>query len=248
MVKIMKNRYILRLVKEFNDRKNKVYLVTGFHGYGDVGFLTTRYLVYKLGMELVGYIETPSVPDITSFEDYGFSLPHEIFYKNLDDEKSLVVLLNRLNPERKYISSFVKEFLSLIKKLNITEILLVGGLDSRFREGDEEYRWLKTQACTQTLNAPYFTKGFYIVGPLASLLITLHQNNVPALIILPYTQPETIDHRAAAVAINVISSIIGIEIDVKELLNYAAKAEELEKAVQELYEQQLKRRESVMHT
>jgi uncharacterized protein len=244
----MKKHYTLKLLKEPNNRKSEVYLVSGFHGYGDVGFLTTRYLVNKLGMELIGSIDTPTIPDVTSFEDYGFSLPHEVFYKELDDKKSLIILLNRLNPERKYITSFVNEVMMLIRKLGVTEVILVGGLDSRFREGDEEFRWLKTQSSTRTLNAPYFTKGFYIVGPLASLLITFHQNSIPTLVILPYTQPETIDHKAAAVATNILSSIIGIVIDVKELLSYAAKTEELEKMIQDLYEQQLKRRESVMHT
>lgn len=243
----MKKHYMLKIIKELNNKKNEVYLVSGFHGYGDVGFLATKYLVTKLNMDLIGYIDTSTVPDITSVEDYGFSLPHEIFYKDVDDKRSLIVLLNRLNPERKYMRSFVNEVLTLIKNLGVTEVILIGGLDIRLKEGNEEFKWLKTPVSMKTLNAPYFTKGYYIIGPLASLLITFHQNNIPALVILPYTQPETIDHRATAVAINVLTSIIGIEIDIGELLNYAAKAEELEKIIQDLYEQQLKR-ESVMHT
>lgn len=244
----MKKSYTFKLFKELNDSKNEVYLISGFYGFGAIGFLATRYLVSKLNMDLIGYIDPPTVPDFTSVEDHGFSMPHEIFYKDIKEDKRLIVLLNRMNPERKHITGFINEVLTLIKKLKIAEVMLIGGLDVRFREGEEEFRWLKTTACTRTLNAPYFIKGAYVVGPLASILIALQQNSVPALAIFPYTQPDTVDHKAAAVAVKTLASLIGIEIDVEELLSYAAKLEEVEKMIQDLYEQQLRRKESVMHT
>lgn len=244
----MKKSYSLRLVKEIKDRKNEVYVITGFQGFGAVGFIASKYLVSKLNMELVGYIDTPRIPDFTSIEDYGFSMPHEIFYKDIDDQRRIFTLLNRINPDKKYITSFVNEVISFIKNVNGREVILFGGLDTRFREGNEEYRWLKTNTCSRVLNAPYFIKGAYVVGPLASLLIALQQHNISALVILPYTQPDVIDHKAAAIAIKTLSLIINIEIDVDELLKYVEKVEEIEKMIYEVYEQQLKKRESVMHT
>ncbi|MEM0490063.1 MAG: PAC2 family protein [Ignisphaera sp.] len=243
----MRKSYKLKLLKnEF--KGDKTYLVTGFQGFGAVGFLAPRYIVSKLTMDFIGYIEPPNIPDFTSIEDYGFSMPHEIFYRHLDNGCSVVVLLNRVNPERRYMFSFINEFLALLKKIQIAEVVLFGGLDARFREGEEEYRWLKTSSSKRELNAPYFIKGAYIVGPLASILISLQQNNIPAVAILPYTQPETIDHKAAAIAVKILSSIISTEIDVSELLSYAEKVEEVEKMIQELYDQQIKKKESVMHT
>lgn len=239
---------MFKLFKELNNNKNEVYLVSGFYGFGAIGFLTTRYLVSKLNMELIGYIDPPIIPDFTSVEEHGFSMPHEVFYKDISENKRLIVLLNRTNPERKFITSFINEVLTLIRKLKITEVILVGGLDIRFKEGEEEFRWLKTSACTRNINAPYFIKGAYVVGPLASFLIALQQNNIPALAIFPYTQPDTVDHKAAAVAVKTLASLAGIEIDVEELLSYAAKLEEVEKMIQDLYEQQVRRKESVMHT
>ncbi|MEM1644485.1 MAG: PAC2 family protein [Ignisphaera sp.] len=244
----MRRIYMLKLFKELNNDKNEVYLISGFYGFGAIGFLTTRYLISKLNMEFIGYIDPPIIPDFTSIEDHGLSMPHEIFYKDINKDKRLIVLLNRMNPERRFITSFINEILMLIKRLKITEVMLVGGLDIRFKEGEEELRWLKTSACTRTLNAPYFIKGAYVVGPLASILIALQQNNIPALAVFPYTQPDTVDHKAAAVAVKTLASLIGIEIDIEELLSYAAKLEEVEKMIQDLYEQQVKRKESVMHT
>lgn len=243
----MKKGYTLKMFEEFKNIGDEVYVITGFHGFGAVGFLATKYIVAKLQMKLVGYIDTYRIPDFTSVEDYGFSMPHEIFYKDLNNHKKLFVLLNRVNPERKYLTSFINEFTTFINKINASEVILFGGLDIRFRENNEEYRWIKTSACKRVLNAPYFIKGAYIVGPLASVLLSLQQNSTPAIVILPYTQPETADHRAAAIAIKVLSSIIGVEIDVSELVSYAEKIEEIEKTIQSFYEQQVKKQESVMH-
>ena len=242
----MKKNYKLKLIKKPEIREGDTFIATGFHGFGAVGFLASRYIVSKLGMDLVGYIETPWIPDFTSVEDYGFSMPHEIFYKNVDGT-NIFVLVNRINPDRRYMSSFVNEFIEFVKTVGNGEVVLIGGLDTRFREGNEEYRWIKTSTCKRTLNAPYFIKGAYVVGPLASLMIALQHHGIPAMVLLPYTQPETVDHRAAAVAVRVFSEISNVRIDVDELLQYVEKVEEIERMVQELYEQQ-KRGESIMHT
>ena len=223
-------------------------LITGFHGYGAVGYLATRYMVSKLSMELIGFIETPLVADFTSIEDYGFSKPHEIFTKSFNDT-GMLILLNRVNPDRRFMSSYIRALIDIVEKFSVSEVLLIGGLDTRFRESEEEFRWLKTRASKRSLDAPYFMKGAYIVGPLASLILTLEEHGIPAIAIFPYTEPESIDHRAAAVAIKVISSMLNVSIDVTELVYYAEKVEEVEKLIQSMQSQQpIERKESVMHT
>ncbi|MEM1560211.1 MAG: PAC2 family protein [Ignisphaera sp.] len=240
-------RYKVNMVKPASLKTVSV-LITGFHGYGAVGYLATRYTVSKLSMELVGFIETPMVVDFTSIEDYGFSKPHEIFMKQLDNI-GVVALLNRVNPDRRFMVSYIKAFVNVVKMLNVEEVFLIGGLDVRFRENKEEFRWLKTKWSKRSLDAPYFMKGAYIVGPLASLLLALEEHGIPALAIFPYTEPESIDHRAAASAIRVVSSILNIYIDISELVSYAEKIEEMEKLIQSMQLQQsAEKKESVMHT
>uniref|UniRef100_A0A7C5UW43 Uncharacterized protein n=1 Tax=Ignisphaera aggregans TaxID=334771 RepID=A0A7C5UW43_9CREN len=69
------------------------------------------------------------------------------------------------------------------------------------------------------------------------------------LLIFPYTEPESVDHRAAASAIKILSSILNISIDITELVSYAEKIEEMEKIIQGMYaQQQIEKKESVMHT
>jgi len=245
---VKKHRYVLKLLgRDAVVGDSKTVLVTGFQGFGGVGYLTARYMVSKLGMKLIGYIEPPNIPDFTSVEDYGLSMPHEIFFRNVKGI-NVIVLLNRVNPDRKYLSSFVQSVINLIKDLNIQEVYLVGGLDMRFREGNEEFRWVKTRAMSDIkIFNPYFVKGAYVVGPLAALLLEFEHRNIPAIAVFPYTEPESIDHRAAAVAVKVLSEILGLEVDISELIKYAEKVEELEKSIQEAL-LNTERKESVMHT
>jgi len=226
------SRYRLVLTHSPPEKARKRVLVTGFPGFGAVGFLTTKFMIDKLKMRRIGFVKTPVVPDITSLEDYGLSLPHEVF---INKEGDIAVLLNRVNPIKSKMNSFVSSFLDLVRTLDVDEVVLVGGLDSRFREGNEEFRWLRTSSSRRELEAPLFVKGPFIIGPLASLLVVCELENVPAIAIFPYTEPESLDHRAAATAIKVIGSIVGISIDVSELLKYAEAMERIEESLKQAY-------------
>jgi len=243
-----KRKYKLKLLNKDAVAKNsRSVFITGFQGFGSVGYITTRYIIAKLNMKLLGHILPPTIPDFTSVEDYGFSMPHEIFYGNVNGT-NILVLLNRVNPDKKYLPSFVRSILDLINNLNIREVYLIGGLDMRFREGNEEFRWVKTSAAgSLEVSGLYFIKGAYIVGPLAALLLELEHKNIPAIAIFPYTEPESIDHRAAAIAVKILSNILNLSIDVDELMRYAEKVEELEKNIQEAL-LGMERKESLMHT
>ena len=228
----MRGSYRLVLLEK-PEKRGQRFLITGFSGFGAVGFLATRFLVEKLKLRRIGYIDTLVVPDLTSLEEYGLSLPHEVF---VDDAGRVVVLLNRVNPARSHMNSFVRSFMELVSELSVDEVMLIGGLDSRFREGNEEFRWLATSSSSRVLDAPRFMKGPYIVGPLASILITCELNKIPAIALFPYTEPEHADHRAAAVAVKVVGKILGIEIDTSELISYAEYVEKLEESVKQMYQ------------
>ncbi len=236
-------RYKLVLSSDIPEKQGIRILITGFPGFGAVGYITTKYMVEKLRMKRIGYIFTPLLPDFTSFEEYGLSLPHEVF---TDHDTKVVVLLNRINPQKSYINSYVSSVLKLIKELAIDEVLLIGGLDARFREGSEEYRWLRNSYSNRELEAPLFMRGPLIVGPLASLLIALELEKIPTIAIFPYTEPDTVNHKAAAIALKVIQKIANIEIDLSELLSYAEYVEQMEEALKQLATQE-ERRESMMY-
>jgi len=219
------------LVLEYPQKVQSKYVVSGFYGFGAVGFLTVNYLIKKLNFERIGYIDTPFVPDVTSIEDYGLSVPHEIFYYR---DGSIAAVLNRINPSHKHFESYSRAFVNLVRTLEAEAVILIGGLDRRYSDGQSEYRWFKIGNLDIELGAPKMHKGLYLVGPLASLLIVLYKHRIPALVVLPYTDPESVDHRAAAVAIRIISEMTGLNIDVSELLQYAKEFEALREEIEKV--------------
>jgi uncharacterized protein len=63
----------------------------------------------------------------------------------------------------------------------------------------------------------------------------------PAIVILPYAERERPDPRAASVAVKKISEILGMEIDVQDLIRHAETVEEIERKIREHIEMPEKR-------
>ncbi len=197
--------------------------ITGFPGFGYTGYLTTRYIVQELRMKRMGVIVTQELPDYTSLEDYGIVFPHEIF---VDQDNGLIVVINHSLPVKKYRDHYVKVLLKWLKDNNIGELVLIGGLNAKLREGAERYRWIKGSTSKRILNAPQMKKGLYVVGPLAHTILYSELLNIPYIVVLPYAEPLRPDPRAAAIAVEVINELYGLSIDTSKLYEEARRIEQ----------------------
>ena len=205
-------------------------LVTGFPGFGYVGTIATRYLVSKLNAIKVGDVLTKYMPDFTALEDYGLMTPYEIF---MVEGKKLLILVNNALPQPPERLAYALDFASWFRKVGGRRAILAGGLNIKYRVGSEEFRWVSTEGCEWRFNEPQIDKGLYIVGPLALFFIALKLKKVPTLAILPYTEPSKYNPKAAAVFIEKINEILGLNIDVGDLLQYSKIVEEAEAALKE---------------
>ena len=205
-------------------------LVTGFPGFGYVGTIAVRYLVRKLNAVKVGNVFTRYMPDFTALDDYGMVTPFEIF---VHVGSGTVYLLNNVIPYTPERQSFVEAVVDWFTSVGGSRAILVGGLNSRFRTGSEELSWLCLNNCGWSLEEPQLPKGLYIVGPLALLTMALDSRRIPTLIVLPYTDPGRYDPRAASVAVDRISRLLGLGVDVSELLEHSKLIEEAEEKLKE---------------
>lgn len=209
-----------------------VTFITGFRTIGEVGYLASRYIVLKRNMKRIGFISTKNLRDITFLDEYGLATPLDIFY---DSEFKVIVLLNHLVPVPKEWNDFAKNTIKWLKKLEPKNILLIGGLDKRYRRDDEKLRWLKTSKSNVSLDYPLLEKQLIIVGPLALFTIYSEMFDLPASVILPYADRDRIDPAAAAVAVEVLNRIVGFNVDPTELYEDAKKLEEeLQKQLENL--------------
>lgn len=208
------------LFEEFKPQNHLV--ITGFPGFGYTGYIASRYIAQKLHLKRVGIIITRELPEYTMLEDYGIVFPFEIF----TDKEKITVIINHSLPPKRYRDSYAKTVINWLRESNIRELILIGGLNIKLKEGDEKYRWLKGTQSKQKLDAPLMKKGLYIIGPLAHMIMYAEISLLPFIVILPYAEPLRLDPRAAAIAVEIIGKIYGITIDVSELYEDARKIEE----------------------
>ncbi len=213
-------------------RNGELVLITGFPGFGAVGYITTRYIVEALKLKRIGYIITKYMPDVVSIEgERRFSFPYELYSS---EGSGLIVLVNSVVPNIHERVEFAEAIVRWSIENKINEILLIGGLDPSVRKSPEDLlRWTGNSWCKRALSEPAMDRGLIIVGPLAILLMFTEILRQPATAILPYAERERPDPRAASIAVKKISEIFGVEIDIQDLIKHAETMEEIERKIRE---------------
>ena len=98
--------------------------ICGFHGLGQVGFLSTAHLVRTLDVERVGFIRSDMLPMFVSMENGRLILPFEIYY---DRNHNLTLLVPRFQPHQSEQWGFVDRLAGWIKDTGFRETVLLGG-------------------------------------------------------------------------------------------------------------------------
>ena len=207
--------------------KNSVF-ITGFQGFGMVGYLTSRHIVRELKLRKIGFIKTRYMPELTFYsEESGINYPFELYYGMVNGVK-IVVLLNNATPVERERTAYAEFIAKWVKENGVSKALLIGGLDPAIRESKEEkYRWIPIAGCSDKLDAPILNEK-YVVGPLALMIMFMNAYGIPGIAIFSYTELYRPDPRASAVAVEVIAKLLGIEISTEKLLEEASVIEAVE--------------------
>lgn len=181
-------------------------------------------MVEALDVKSIGYMETDQLPSFVSLENNRLSLPFEFFkYENL------VIFLAKVQPAQSEINEITKTLANWVVTNKFSESILIGGLDSKLKEEDDETHKIVP---TKTFSNPErigsnLDKGLFVTGPLALMLIYFETMDFPACAILPYCERERPDPRAAATAIQILNKLYPkLKIDLEKLYGDAKKIEE----------------------
>lgn len=224
-------------LEDFKD----AYFITGYQGFGLVGYLTTRYLVKELRLKKTGFIKTRYMPEVTMYsKDLDILFPFEIYAGTVGSNNVIVVLHNQLPLERER-SQYAEYLAKLAKGLAVKEVILVGGVSLELKEDlNEEYRWIPINNTEIVINDAKILEDRVIIGPLALTLMYMKAYDLKGAVLLSFTDPYMPNPKAAAVVVKILSRILGVEIDVLSLIEEAAmiealeaKRERLEKAIEE---------------
>ncbi len=233
-----------------NVLKDSIF-ITGFPGFGLVGYLTSKHIALTLKMEKIGFIKTKYLPETTFYiKGAGLIFPFELYYKEVNGVK-LLVQVNHSIPHLHERTYFAETIVNWLKDIGVRETILVGGLDPSVKEHpDEKYRWIPLGPTNRELDAPLLEER-YVIGPLALTMMFVEANNIPGVAIFPYAEPYRADPKATAIAVNLISEMLKLEIDVTRLYKEATILEEIESRERELikkvYESELSKKQHPMY-
>ncbi len=222
------NIYRFKTIKVFfrDEFRKSEFIVTGFKGFGAVGYLASLHLAERPFCKKAGFIVTKYVPEEVTPGDEGVVGPFTL-YSCENNGRHFGVIVNHDIPLVQERSRFAEAVIDFLTRMGIGEAVFIGGFDSRLRRGDEKLRWIATSAYKRDLDEPRMDKGLYVVGPLALLLLYAEVYGYPALALLPYAEAARPDPRAAAVAIEKLNELYGLSIGTEELLEEAKKIEEM---------------------
>ncbi|MEM4663553.1 MAG: PAC2 family protein [Desulfurococcaceae archaeon] len=204
-------------------------LVTGYQGFGLVGYLATRHLVKELKLEKIGFIRTRYMPEVSLYtRDNDIEFPFEVYSGNAGSNK-LVVVLHNNTPHEKERSDYAEFLAKWSKDVGVREVILIGGLSQELRDDpNEKYRWIPINNTTMKRGDARVLEERYIIGPLALTMMFMKAYGLRGVVILPFTDPYRPDPKASAVAISVIAGILGVEISVQRLIEEATIIEAIE--------------------
>uniref|UniRef100_A0A7J3KF71 Proteasome assembly chaperone family protein n=1 Tax=Staphylothermus marinus TaxID=2280 RepID=A0A7J3KF71_STAMA len=234
----MNNRFVeIRFFQpiEKEELRNSVF-ITGYPGFGLVGLLASKHIVSEIGLKKIGFIATRYMMEVTYYSNkLGIVYPFELYFGKVKDRK-ILVLLNHTIPHDRERTIYVDTICKWLKNTGISSSILIGGLDPRVKESETEtFRWLPFSGFKGEINAPKLVEK-YIVGPLALTLLFLNAYEIPGVVILAYAEMYRPDPRASAVAVKVVSQLLGLEIDTKKLLEEASIIEALEEEKERILE------------
>ncbi len=207
--------------------------ICGFHGLGEVGFLSTAHLTKTLNADLVGYVKTDMLPLFVSMENERLVLPFEIFSY---EPKKMIFLVPRFQPHQSDQWAFVDRLADWVVENKFKEALLMGGLDISFKDEEsmenDNIRCVPTSAYLPEINkwsAPILEEGLFVAGPLALFLAELEMRGAPGVGLLAYAKRGRPDPRAAAIMLEKINEVYGVKANVEQLLEESREIERLEK-------------------
>jgi uncharacterized protein len=216
------------LKKDFKIKPGSTF-ICGFHGLGEVGFLSTAHLTRTLEAERIGFIKSDMLPLFVSMENERLVLPFELYSY---DKKKMIFLVPRFQPHQSEQWGFIDKLAKWVAENKFKETLLLGGLDASFKEDEEDMRCVPTTAYGELLEkwkVPLLEEGLFVAGPLALFLAELEMHESPAIGLLTYATRGRPDPRSAATMLEKINEIYGVEANVEQLLEESREIERLEK-------------------
>ncbi len=212
---------ILYEYEEFEPRSPS-FLVLGLPDTGLVGVITVNHLCSSLGLKEVGGIDFARVmPPVAVIRGGELKTPIRFFFKD-----NIVALASEapIPPQAIYpLSSLIVDY-ALRRGINYIVSIVGIASPNRMELPKPRVYWIasneKARKLVEGLNLENFSDG-YLVGPYAQILKQCVRKRASNIVLLADAYIEFPDPEAAAEVVQVLSKIMGVQVDVKKLLDEA---------------------------
>ncbi len=207
------------------DLKEYTFL-EGFPGAGLVGPMTISYIIEKLPMKYIGYLESDRFPPLIAIHGEK-PLPAIRVY--VHDRTKVVTILAEFAIPLDLTYEMVESVYGFIKENGISKIISIGGIPSQQQDQDSQVVFAITS--NDALKKESQKAGMKTVGEgvatgiNAMLMLKTMGEGVPDISILVPVDPNILDPKYAELAIMSLNKLIDLNVDIKELDREAKEVE-----------------------
>ncbi|UCF12050.1 MAG: proteasome assembly chaperone family protein [Thermoplasmatales archaeon] len=213
-------------------------VIAGFPSIGMVSTIVANYLIDAFGLKQIGALNSAQFPPLSVVHTGEPLSPVRIYAGKLESGEKIAVFVSEFKPKPNLINSLSYTVINWVheKRCNLLispEGMVVEGEEENIAEAFAIGSTEEARAMLRERNIPQFKNGI-IAGVSGVLLNIGKQAGYNVIALLAEAHPNIPDAGAAASAINVIASIIGIEINVGPLYDEAGR---IEKQLQKFHKQ-----------
>ena len=214
--------------------KNPI-LIEGYPGVGLVGHIAANFLVRELGMEMIGYVESPFIPPMALILEGKPNPPLRFYGKD-----NVIVAVADIYVPPTLVNEIAKEIVNYLKEMNAGKVVSMGGIGiGFFKEQMDVWGVGARDELNKELeeNGVKLLQYGSIMGMSGKLLWEASRNNLDAYVLLGETFGDRPDPRAAANVIEALKKLVPLEVSTEPLLQEARAIEEQLRRMHEQMEQ-----------
>ena len=207
--------------REFTPKKPS-YMVIALPDAGLVSVIAASHMIRKLGMEEVGGIDSYTyLPPVIVVHKGNVRPPVRIFFKG-----NLLLIYTEFLPAATAIPFLVNSLLDYGARKSVDNLVCMTGIPipNRFEADKLKSFYVpsnpEVDKAARSLGIEPFGNGF-LVGPYAILFKEAIRRRMNAVMFLTESFMEFPDPEASAKNLTLLSKFVGVDIDVKELLEQA---------------------------
>jgi len=219
-------------------------VIVGFPSIGLVSTIVTNYLIDTFDLKQIGALNSPGFPALSVVHTGEPLSSVRIYAGTLETGEKIVVFVSEFKPKSHLINSISNTVIKWVQEKNCNLLISPEGMvveSKKDNSSDDENiadafaigSTEKARAMLKEKEIPQFKDGI-IVGVSGVLLNIGKQADFDVISILTEAHPDTPDAGSAISALNIISKILNIEINIGPLNN---EAERIEKQLQKIHKQ-----------